>query len=299
MNEVRGGLKKLVTGNSKAVLLLVAIALLLGGWSAWVLLHRIPEGLVQVNGRIEGDEVAIAGKQPGKILQMTVAEGASVKKGDLLVRFESQQALAKLEEAKASLEKAAAAEEQAARDARRYGRLAREGAIDRHKGEEASIEMRVAAANQAQASATVVEAQSVVNDLTVNSPTDGTVTTKVREEGEVVPAGAPLYTIVNLDRLYLKVYVPEVDIGKVRLGLPARIYTDAFPGQAFEATVTSIAPRAEFTPKEVQTQDERVKLVYAVKLSLTSNPEHELSPGLPADAMIRWKDDVSWRRPKW
>jgi HlyD family secretion protein len=119
------------------------------------------------------------------------------------------------------------------------------------------------------------------------------------DSGEVVGAGTPLLVLVDLDRLYLKVYVPEVEIGKLRLGLPARVYTDAFPDQPFAASVRHIASQAEFTPKEVQTPDERVKLVYAVKLYLTENPGHRLTPGLPADAVIRWDPDVPWERPRW
>jgi HlyD family secretion protein len=116
--------------------------------------------------------------------------------------------------------------------------------------------------------------------------------------GEVVTAGAPLFEVVDLDRLYLKVYVPEIQIGKIRLNLQARIYTDAFPDRPFEATVRYIASKAEFTPKEIQTPDERVKLIYAVKLYLKENPDHQLTPGLPADAVIRWKEDVAWVSPK-
>jgi len=117
--------------------------------------------------------------------------------------------------------------------------------------------------------------------------------------GEVVGAGAPLLDIVDMDRLYLKVYVPEKVIGKVRLGLSARVYIDAYPDQYFPATVRYISSRAEFTPKEVQTPDERVKLIYAVKLYLDENPEYRLTPGLPADAIIRWQEDTPWVKPRW
>ncbi len=112
-------------------------------------------------------------------------------------------------------------------------------------------------------------------------------------------AGSPLLDLVDMDRLYLKVYVAEHEIGKLRLGLPARIYTDAFPDQPFEAVVRYISSRAEFTPKEVQTPDERVKLVYAVKLYLTENPDHRLTSGMPADAVIRWKEEAPWMKPRW
>lgn len=145
-----------------------------------------------------------------------------------------------------------------------------------------------------QANAALAEAESVLADLTIEAPTSGTITTRMVDTGEVVAAGAPLLEIVDLDRLYLQVYVPEVQIGKIRLGLPARVYTDAFPDQPFAATVRYIASKAEFTPKEVQTADERVKLIYAVRLYLTVNPDHRMTPGLPADAVIRWRDDVAW-----
>ena len=131
------------------------------------------------------------------------------------------------------------------------------------------------------------------------SPASGIITTRIIDVGEVVSGGAPLFDIVDLDRLYLKVYIPEKEIGKVRLGLPAHIYTDAFPDEPVHATVRYIASRAEFTPKEVQTPDERVKLVYAVKLYLDENPEHRLTPGQPADAVIRWQEDAPWAKPRW
>jgi len=149
-----------------------------------------------------------------------------------------------------------------------------------------------------QADAALAEARSVLQDLTIVAPTDGTVTTRMVDVGEVVVGGAPLLELVDLDKLYLQVYVPEMQIGKIGLDLPARIHTDAFPDQPFEATVRYIASKAEFTPKEVQTPDERVKLVYAVRLYLNDNQEHRLTPGLPADAVIRWKDDAAWARPR-
>jgi HlyD family secretion protein len=150
-----------------------------------------------------------------------------------------------------------------------------------------------------QGRAVQAEAESVLHDLTLVAPISGIITTRVRDTGEVIAAGSPVFDLVNLDRLYLKVYVPESQIGKLRLDLPARIHIDALPDQSFPATARYIASRAEFTPKEVQTPDERVKLVYAVKLYLTDNPNHRLTPGLPADAVIRWQESIAWQNPKW
>jgi HlyD family secretion protein len=159
-------------------------------------------------------------------------------------------------------------------------------------------EVKALAAQLDQTRAAQKEAESVLADLAIAAPADGIITQRLVNAGEVVAAGAPLFDIVDLDRLYLKVYVPEKDIGKVRLGLPAQVYTDAFPDRPFPATVRYIASRAEFTPKEVQTPDERVKLVYAVRLYLEANPEHRLTPGLPADAIIRWREDTPWAKPR-
>jgi len=150
-----------------------------------------------------------------------------------------------------------------------------------------------------QAQAALAEAQSVLDDLTIYAPATGMITTRIVDTGEVIVASSPLYDIVDLDRLYLKCYVPEKLIGKLRLGLTARIYTDAFPDTPFAATVRYISSTAEFTPKEVQTPDERVKLIYAVKLYLDANPKQCLTPGLPADAVIRWQEDAPWAKPRW
>lgn len=168
---------------------------------------------------------------------------------------------------------------------------------DRIKAAEDSLDVLIARRRQAEAA--LAEAQSVLDDFKITAPSSGMITTRLADAGEVVAAGSPLFDIVDLGRLYLKVYVPEIFIGKLRLGLPARIYIDAYPGRYFEAKVKYIASNAQFTPKEVQTPDERVKLVYAVKLYLNNNPDHCLSPGLPADAIIQWKEGTPWGAPQW
>ncbi len=239
--------------------------------------------------------------------------------------------------AEAALTKAGAAEQQSKRDAERAERLAKVHFVNPQAAEQAELAWRVARdqlaaaragreqavhalrdaelgpqrvkaseaqlaaleAARGQAQARIGEVRSVLDDLAVKSPAQAIVTTRFVNLGEVVNAGSPLFELVDLDRLYLKVYVPEVQIGKLRRGLPARIYTDAFPGQPFDATVRYIGSRAEFTPKEVQTPDERVKLVYEVRLYLDRNPGHRLTPGLPADAVIRWREDAPWAKPRW
>ena len=137
------------------------------------------------------------------------------------------------------------------------------------------------------------EAQAVLEDCRILAPLSGTVMTKIAEEGEVLIAGRPILTLIDLSDIYLKVYIPQVEVGKIRLGNPARIFLDAYPDRPFEARVTNINQQAEFTPKNVETRQERVNLVFAVKLTADS-PQGLLKPGMPADAVIKYRDQASW-----
>jgi HlyD family secretion protein len=117
------------------------------------------------------------------------------------------------------------------------------------------------------------------------SPAGGTVIEKLAEQGEVVNFGTPICTIADLSTVWLMVYVGEESIGKVKLGQKAHIHVDAFPDRTFDGTVTWISPKAEFTPKNVQTRESRADLVYAVKITLP-NPEGVFKIGMPAEAGI-------------
>jgi HlyD family secretion protein len=117
------------------------------------------------------------------------------------------------------------------------------------------------------------------------APLAGRVLSKNREAGETVPAGASIVTMGDLTRPWLNLYVGERDLGKVFLGMPAAVTVDSFPTQPFKGKVTFISEKAEFTPKNIQTQDERVKLVYRIKIDL-ENREQALKPGMPADGVL-------------
>lgn len=157
-----------------------------------------------------------------------------------------------------------------------------------------SAELTATRARLLEAAAMISEVRVALDDTVITAPTGGTVTSRYANLGEVVDAGSPLLELVDLDRLYLKGYIPEPMIGKVRRGMPARIYADAYPDEPFAATVRYIASRAEFTPKEVQTFDERVKLVFEVRLYVDGNPNGRLNPGQPADGVIRWLEEAPW-----
>lgn len=366
----------MVKKQSIIVILLALLLAAVGTAFWWAQPEPLPDGLIQANGRLEGDRYSVASKYPGKVQHLRVHEGDWVDKGQLMAEMDAAQVEAKVRQAeaavataqaqleagrndlatlrqqvplkvasaqadvdhaKASLEAARSRVAQQQRDVKRLKTLLQKNTVDRERVEQAELALTVAkadvttakavveqaqnqlaeaqlgyeqikskesavdalAAAVRQAQAVLAGAQSSLDDLSIVAPAAGIVVERIAEEGEVIAAGSPLFDIVNLDRLYLKVYVAERQIGRLRLGLPARIYTDAFPSQAFTATVRYIASRAEFTPKEVQTPDERVKLVYAVKLYLDENPKHRLTPGLPADAVIRWQEDAPWAKPRW
>lgn len=118
------------------------------------------------------------------------------------------------------------------------------------------------------------------------APVAGRVLTKSREVGEIVQPGSPIVTIGDLTRPWLNVYIGERDLGRVALGMAAAVTVDSFPDHPFPGRVTFVSERSEFTPKNIQTPDERVKLVYRVKVEL-ENREQQLKPGMPADAVLR------------
>ncbi len=144
----------------------------------------------------------------------------------------------------------------------------------------------VAQAKVAQAEAARAQIDATLEKLKIKSPIDGTVTVQSIHAGEVAQPGAPLFTVADLGRLKLVVYVPTGQIGQVRLGQGVDVTVDAYPGRAFPGEVVRVADQAEFTPKNVQTQEERVKTVFAVEISL-DNADGSLKAGMPADAVLK------------
>jgi HlyD family secretion protein len=140
-----------------------------------------------------------------------------------------------------------------------------------------------ASVEQAEAGLTILVLQR--EKLTVRSPLDGLVVANAARLGELVTPGAPIMTIADLNKLYLTVFVPEDEVGRVRLGQQASVSVDAYPGRAVAGSVSYISTRAEFTPKSVQTQKERVSTVFAVRIRLGTG-DLTLKPGMPADVVL-------------
>jgi HlyD family secretion protein len=147
-------------------------------------------------------------------------------------------------------------------------------------------ELAVDRANVHQANQSVDMSRIRLAYTTLQAPFDGVVLERQAELGEVVLPGTPIVTLADVDHLWVRVYVPETDLGKVHWGQAVDVHTDSFPDKTYPGLVSFISSEAEFTPKSVQTEKERVTMVYRVKVDL-ENPRHELKPGMPADVDIK------------
>jgi HlyD family secretion protein len=151
------------------------------------------------------------------------------------------------------------------------------------KRKEQELNTRQAELDRARAQVSILDSQ--LDDTTVISPIDGVVLVKSAEPGEVLAAGTTFATLGDMDNPWLRAYINETDLGRIKLGAKVRVNTDSFPGKAYWGKVSFIASEAEFTPKQIQTTEERVKLVYRIKIDV-ANPGHELKANMPADAEI-------------
>jgi len=151
------------------------------------------------------------------------------------------------------------------------------------KRREQEVTTRRAEIERSKANLALIDTQ--LADTVVTSPVDGVVLVKSADAGEVLAPGTTVVTVGDIDHPWLRGYVNETDLGKVKIGSKARVTTDSYPGKVYNGRVTFIASQAEFTPKQIQTQQERVKLVYRVKIEV-ENPGRELKSNMPADAEI-------------
>jgi HlyD family secretion protein len=154
-------------------------------------------------------------------------------------------------------------------------------------------EERIAAqrAALAQAEATVAQIDATLDFAVVRAPFDGLITVRHRELGETVAAGTPVLTLMNPDDRWVRIYVRADEVGRINIGHPATITGDAYPDRTYEGRVVFIASEAEFTPRNVQTTEERVKLVYRVKVQIVGDASFDLKPGLAADVRLLTEED--------
>jgi len=387
----------------KRIIPVVILLLAVGGYFAWSRMKVDDEGVLRLSGNIEFKKVDIAFKTAGKLVELTVDEGANVTQGKMIARLdheqmsrmrerdsatvlsaesqllqlqtgiryqkemtkgetalresEMRQAKAKLQElldgarpqelsqARSALEDLRTLRAQAGKELDRAKQLIAKEDIsqnqfDQYQTRFASLSAQVASAEQrlalllegprktdieaaraavarTEAALKITEAQrleilrreedlaarradisraksgvsvidSQLDDTVAMAPIDGVVLVKSADPGEVLAAGTPIVTLGDIDHPWLRGYVPQSKLGQVKLGMPVAIHSDSYPGKTYRGKVSFIASEAEFTPKQIQTTEERVKLVYRIKVEV-ENPDRELKLNMPVDGVINLK----------
>ncbi len=273
---------------------------------------RIESILVREGASVQtGQEVAFL-VQEELLARRRAAEAQRDAAQALLAEMESGFRLEEIEEGRAAMRQAEERRDDALRDNGRAQRLFDGGGISQEMLDKSLTAFRVAEAGVdqarqrvqiledgvrperisaqragvAQAEAAVAQIDAAMSNAVVTVPFPGIVTLRHREPGETVSPGLPVLTVMDLEDRWVRIYVREDRIGAVSLGQLAIISSDTYPDRSYEGEVVFIANEAEFTPRNVQTTEERVKLVYAVKVRITGDPSHDLKPGIPADVVL-------------
>ncbi|WP_176473655.1 HlyD family secretion protein [Sphingopyxis sp. GW247-27LB] len=305
---------------------LIAVILTLLAALSWFAYLRLqpeppPAQVVYGSGRIEVDEVRLAPQFGGRLLDNLAIEGTTVASGTVVARVDPADYKLHAEQADAQRTATQIAVSQfdaqislaqhhartALTDLRRFESLKSNGWITarqldtaRNSYEAAASQVSVLIRQRAEANAqsqaagkSAALARSRVTNTQVIAPLTGAVLERLAEPGEIVASGQPVAILANLGRVRLKIFIPETDLGKIRLGAPARLKVDAFPDRTFAARVSQVDAQAQFTPRDVHLQEERSRTVYGVTLE-AENPSGLLKPGMPADAWILWDAGKGW-----
>jgi len=318
MGDKKNLLKKAALG---AVILVLLVALgyrLFRGGEK----QALPAGIAMGNGRIEATEVDIATCIPGRLYDVLVKEGDPVKENQILATMDVSTLQAMLRQAEAEVRRAQEASRVAqakvqesrnrvnlaTKELERSRNLFTKGIatqqqLDRDQtyknAYSAELEGMVSKVSEARAAIAAAIAQTErlkteIDDCTLRTYCNGRVQTRLAEPGEVLPAGGKVLTVIALDDLYMNVYLPEKTAGRVAIGGEARVVADALPEVAFPARVTFVAEKAQFTPKEVESTEERQKLVFRVKVLIQGKGDPRLKAGMPAVAYLRLDKNASW-----
>ena len=301
-----------------------------------VLGKSMPDGIVKTNGRLEATQVDVAAKYPGRLVDITVEEGSEVKAGQVLGRVSSPEYEAQLRAAQSNVERAkqaqiesgsqidqknavlAAAKSDYDRGVELVGKqIITQQTFDQRKrnyeSSQASVQGAIALRDQADAAiksaqAEVERIESILHDLILVSPRTGRVQYQLARNGEVIAAGGKVLTILDLHDVYMTIFLPAASAAKLEVGGEARIILDPAPQYVVPASVSFVAADAQFTPKTVETAEEREKLMFRVKLKLDAEVLKQYSrrvkTGVRGLGIVRtntataWPDDLQVKLPQ-
>jgi HlyD family secretion protein len=249
-----------------------------------------------VSGTIEVDEVHVASRSAGRVEKIFAWEGDALKPGDPIVQLEASEmkarrdlAAAQINTAQHDVEAQSAQLEFLKADAQRQQDLLRRNTVSPSEAERAmsaakAQEKNIAAARARveQALAQLADMDAQIQEMKIVAPTDSILEVLSVKVGDVLPANREVATLILPQRLWVRVYVPEPWLGLIKLNDPVRVRVDSFPGRDFSGAVEQINRKAEFTPRNVQTVEDRIKQVFGVKIRL-ENKEDTLRAGMSAD----------------
>lgn len=278
---------KIKLDKKKIRIIIIAILVIIAGAEAasYFIKKEIHKHRIKVSGNIEGDDVRISFRVNGQILELLTDEGKVIKQGEIVARLNTDELSRIRNEAAASLRAAEYNYELSKIDYERAQRLFEAGAIPAQQRDQAKTNFDADRANVDQLKASLELAETRLGFADLASPLDGFVLVKSSLAGEVVQPGAPVFTAVDLHNIWVTAYINETDLARVKLNQESYVTTDTYPGKKYKGRVSFVSNQAEFTPKTIQTQEERVKLVYRIKVRV-DNSSLELKPGMPADAYI-------------
>lgn len=298
-----------------------------GGWYWWQQqLHALPQYIAKANGRLEAEQVEIATKYQGRIAVVLVKEGDIVTAGTVVARMDTVELEAQLRSAEAQVQKSehekvmaqaliAQRESErvfAAQELQRSNVLVEKGWSTREQLDErrsrlnvaqAAYETAIAAREAATAQiaagqAEVVRLKHQIDDSTLVAPAGGRIQYKLAQPGEVLQSGGRVVTLLDLTTVYMTIFVPARVAGPLGLGDEARVALDPFPGYVFPANVTFVATEAQFTPKTVETPEEREKLMFRVKLTidpgLRARYQEQVKTGVRGIGFVRTEGSAAW-----
>ncbi|MFA5007943.1 MAG: efflux RND transporter periplasmic adaptor subunit [Candidatus Omnitrophota bacterium] len=269
------------------LIVIIAVILIAAGAYAFIQFRdgKIREKQIKVSGNIEGDDVRISFRVDGQIVELLTDEGKVIKKGDIVAKLNTDELSKVKANAEAALKAAQYNYELSKVDYVRAESLLKAGAISAQKRDTAKTQFDADSADVDQLKAQLELADTRLGFADLASPLDGFVLVKSSLAGEVIQPGTPVFTAIDLNNIWVTAYINENDIGRVKLNQKAYVTTDSYPNKKYPGWISFISSQAEFTPKFIQTTEERVKYVYRIKVR-ADNSSLDLKPGMPADAYI-------------
>ncbi len=259
--------------DRRRLILLVAVVILVILGFGYYYYKNLNNNQLTASGTIEVTDVTVSSKVVARVLDVKVDEGSQVRQGDTLADLDPSELQQAVNSAQARYQ---IAKDDYARNKQLYA--------DRMISPQ---QYDAAASAQDVAKAALDIAQIQLGNATVKAPLTGVILVKAIEPGELAAVGTPIVTMADLSTVKLVVYLAEENVGKVSLGENVAVSVDSYPGRQFAGKITYISDQAEFTPKAIQTKEERTTQVFGVKIEIP-NPDQKLKPGMPADAQFTW-----------